>query len=74
MKVLLIGVGTVGEAIATVAASRPWLEKMVLADHNLERAHEVRHNLARRPGSRSSRSMPGIQPRSWPWPAGTAST
>ena len=46
MKVLLIGVGTVGEAIATVAAGRPWLEKMVLADYNLERAREVSRKLA----------------------------
>ncbi len=46
MKVLLIGVGAVGEAIATVAAGRPWLEKMVLADYSLERAREVRHKLA----------------------------
>jgi len=46
MKVLLIGVGTVGEAIATVAARRPWLEKMVLADYNLERAREVGGKLA----------------------------
>ena len=46
MKVLLIGVGTVGEAIATVAANRPWLEKMVLADYSLKRAHEVSLKLA----------------------------
>ena len=46
MKVLLIGVGTVGQAIATVAAKRPWLEKMVLADYKLERAHEVSLKLA----------------------------
>jgi saccharopine dehydrogenase-like NADP-dependent oxidoreductase len=41
MKVLLIGVGGVGEAIAVVAKGRPWLERMVLADVSLERAHEV---------------------------------
>jgi saccharopine dehydrogenase-like NADP-dependent oxidoreductase len=41
MKVLLIGVGGVGEAIAVVAKGRPWLERMVLADVNLERAHRV---------------------------------
>jgi saccharopine dehydrogenase (NAD+, L-lysine-forming) len=46
MKVLLIGVGTVGEAIAAVAAGRPWLDKMVLADYNLERAHQVHDKLA----------------------------
>ena len=41
MKVLLVGVGGVGEAIAVVAKGRPWLERMVLADVDLERAHEV---------------------------------
>ncbi len=41
MKVLLVGVGGVGEAIAIMAAKRPWLEKMVLADFNKERALEV---------------------------------
>jgi len=42
MKVLLVGVGGVGEAIAVMANMRPWLEKMVLADYSLERAQEVR--------------------------------
>ena len=41
MKVLLVGVGGVGEAIAVVAHDRPWLEKLVLADINLDRAREV---------------------------------
>lgn len=41
MKVLLLGVGGVGEAIAAVAEGRPWLEKMVLADYSLERAKKV---------------------------------
>ena len=41
MKVLLIGVGGVGEAIAKVGHDRPWLEKMVLADYDLERAKTV---------------------------------
>ena len=41
MKILLVGVGGVGEAIAVVAQDRPWLEKMVLADINLGRAGEV---------------------------------
>jgi saccharopine dehydrogenase-like NADP-dependent oxidoreductase len=45
MKVLLIGVGGVGEAIAVVAKDRPWLEKMVLADYNLARAEEVQGKL-----------------------------
>jgi saccharopine dehydrogenase (NAD+, L-lysine-forming) len=46
MKVLLIGVGGVGEAIAVVAQNRPWLEKMVLADYNLERLHAVQKRLS----------------------------
>lgn len=45
MKVLLVGVGGVGEAIAVIARDRPWLEKMVLADYNLKRAKEVRRKL-----------------------------
>jgi saccharopine dehydrogenase (NAD+, L-lysine forming) len=45
MKILLVGVGGVGEAIAVISARRPWLEKMVLADYNLERAKEVQAKL-----------------------------
>ncbi len=41
MKVLLVGVGGVGESIAVIAAKRPWLELMVLADYNKARAEEV---------------------------------
>ena len=41
MRVLLIGAGTVGEAIAKVAADRPWLEQMVVADHDADRARFV---------------------------------
>jgi len=46
MKVLLIGVGGVGEAIAVVAHDRPWLEKMVLADYDLERAKNVQKRIS----------------------------
>lgn len=45
MKVLLVGVGGVGEAIAVIAQDKPWLEQMVLADYNLKRAKEVRRKL-----------------------------
>ncbi|MGE5461021.1 MAG: saccharopine dehydrogenase family protein [Solirubrobacterales bacterium] len=45
MKVLLVGVGGVGEAIAVIAKDRPFLEQMVLADFDLERAHEVQARL-----------------------------
>lgn len=45
MKVLLIGVGGVGEAIAVIAKSRPWVERIILADYNLARAKEVQEKL-----------------------------
>jgi len=48
MKVLLVGVGGVGEAIAVVAKDRPWLQHMVLADYNLKRAEEVQTKLGDR--------------------------
>ncbi len=38
MRVLLVGVGTVGEAIARMARERDWCEAMVLADYDLDRA------------------------------------
>jgi saccharopine dehydrogenase (NAD+, L-lysine-forming) len=45
MKVLLAGTGGVGEAIAACARKQDpkaeWLERMVLADINLERAREI---------------------------------
>jgi saccharopine dehydrogenase-like NADP-dependent oxidoreductase len=45
MKVLLIGTGGVGEAIAMVAQNRPWLELMVLSDYDLERVKSVQKRL-----------------------------
>ncbi len=45
MKVLLVGVGGVGEAIAAIAKPRPWVEQVVLCDYNLERAKEVQTKL-----------------------------
>ena len=45
MKVLLVGVGGVGEAIAAIAKPRGWVEQVVLADYNLERAKEVQAKL-----------------------------
>ncbi len=49
MRILLLGVGAVGEAYAVLAkkgdpAGR-WLEKLVLADYNYARAEEVRAKL-----------------------------
>jgi saccharopine dehydrogenase-like NADP-dependent oxidoreductase len=45
MRVLLVGTGGVGEAIAVIAKDRPWLETMVLADHNRARAEEVQRHV-----------------------------
>jgi saccharopine dehydrogenase-like NADP-dependent oxidoreductase len=45
MKVLLVGVGGVGEAIAAIAKPRSWVEQIVLADYNLDRANEVQKKL-----------------------------
>lgn len=41
MRVLLVGVGGVGEAIAAISAPRAWMKQLVLADYNVERAREV---------------------------------
>ncbi len=41
MKILLVGTGGVGEAIAVIAKDRPFLERVVLADLDLSRALEV---------------------------------
>jgi saccharopine dehydrogenase (NAD+, L-lysine-forming) len=45
MKVLVVGVGGVGEALAQMAKPRTWVEQMVLADYNLDRAKEVQAKL-----------------------------
>jgi saccharopine dehydrogenase (NAD+, L-lysine-forming) len=46
MRVLLIGVGTVGEAIARMASDRDWCEHMVLADYDLDRAAALQVELS----------------------------
>ncbi|HNQ93694.1 MAG TPA: saccharopine dehydrogenase C-terminal domain-containing protein [Anaerolineales bacterium] len=45
MRVLLVGVGGVGEAIAALAKPREWMKLMVLADYNVKRAEEVQKKL-----------------------------
>ncbi|MDW8227451.1 MAG: hypothetical protein RMJ60_06600 [Anaerolineales bacterium] len=45
MKVLLVGVGGVGEAIAVMAKERPWVEQVVLSDYNRGRLAEVQAKL-----------------------------
>ena len=45
MKVLLVGTGGVGEAIASIARQRPWVEQVVLTDYNRDRLKEVQAKL-----------------------------
>jgi saccharopine dehydrogenase-like NADP-dependent oxidoreductase len=45
MRVLLVGVGGVGESIAAIAKPRAWMELLVLADYNVSRAEEVQRKL-----------------------------
>ncbi len=45
MKILLVGTGGVGEAIAAIAKDRPWVEQVVLTDYNRERIKEVQDKL-----------------------------
>ncbi|HEY5730520.1 MAG TPA: saccharopine dehydrogenase C-terminal domain-containing protein [Anaerolineales bacterium] len=45
MKVLVVGAGGVGEAIAQMAKPKDWVELMVLADFNLDRVKEVQAKL-----------------------------
>ena len=45
MKVLLVGTGGVGEAIARIAKDHPWVEQVVLTDYNRERLKEVQGKL-----------------------------
>lgn len=45
MKILLVGTGGVGEAIAAIAKPQAWMELMVLADYNVERAEEVQKKM-----------------------------
>ena len=45
MRVLLVGVGTVGEAIARMCAQRDWCETLLLADYDLARAAALQAQL-----------------------------
>jgi saccharopine dehydrogenase-like NADP-dependent oxidoreductase len=44
----MVGVGGVGEAIAAIAKTCAWVEKVVLSDYNLARAEEVQTKLGDR--------------------------
>ena len=45
MRVLLVGVGGVGESIAVIAQDKPWVDKIVLCDINTKRCREVKAKL-----------------------------
>jgi len=45
MKILLVGTGGVGEAIARIAKDRAWVEQVVLTDYSKERLEEVQAKL-----------------------------
>ena len=45
LRILLVGVGTVGESIARLAAAHPWCETMVLADYDAARAEALQASL-----------------------------
>ena len=45
MKILLVGVGGVGEAITMIAKPHSWVEQIVLADYNFDRVKEVQSKL-----------------------------
>jgi saccharopine dehydrogenase (NAD+, L-lysine-forming) len=45
MRVLLVGVGTVGEAIARMTHERDWCEAMVLADYDITRPTAIQREL-----------------------------
>ena len=42
MRVLMLGAGGVGSAVAKIAARRPFLEHLVLADYDLGAGRERR--------------------------------
>jgi saccharopine dehydrogenase (NAD+, L-lysine-forming) len=46
LRILLVGVGTVGESIARLASTHPWCESMVLADYDTARAESLQASLA----------------------------
>jgi len=45
MRILVVGTGGVGEALARMARPRAWVEQMILADYNLDRVREVQAKL-----------------------------
>ena len=74
MKVLLVGTGGVGESIAILAKDRPWLERMVLADFNVERATEVRQKVGESERFPVESSMRPCRAKLSHWRGSTTST
>ena len=71
MRVLLIGVGTVGESIARLSASHDWCEAMVLADYDVARARTLADSPGRHgalPGHPDRRPQPRGGDRGGPRP------
>ena len=58
MKILLVGTGGVGEAIARIAKDRPWVQQVVLTDYSRIASRKFRPSSGIRNGSQSSGSMP----------------
>ena len=56
MRVLLIGVGTVGEAIARISAKADWCEAMILADYDETEVKAIVLDLESGRWSRAARS------------------
>ena len=50
MRILLVGAGGVGNAIAKIAAERDFFEVMVVSDYDLSRAESVVDWIRRRHG------------------------
>ncbi len=58
MKVLLVGTGGVGEAIATIAKERPWVEQSSSPITTATDSRKCRQSLAIRNVSQSNGSTP----------------
>ena len=63
MRLLILGAGGVGSAVAKIAARRPFLEHVLLADYDLTRAQRAARPSATR-GWRQRGWTPRTPPRS----------
>jgi glycine/D-amino acid oxidase-like deaminating enzyme len=74
VRVLVVGAGGVGTAVAAVAQRRSFFESMTLADIDEGRASAAAGRLGEPDRFRAARSTPQTRPRSSSWPAGTGPT